>query len=297
MSKDNIELLQVRTDTIFHDLYNKEDMNALEWAVMQILGCSYDDIHGRVTVGNIRLTRTSKKDKNKYLDLIVEYKNEKIIIELNNNFSGFYTRNILYAANVLMNNYQIKGKKNINNDYYQEIVRVLLVNLNWYKSKKNSDKVPGKRIYEIPHSDFEEKGYILKIINVNLDYFDNLCYDEISEGDKLYKLLTVKSKDELDMLTKSEKMLEHYSNKLIDLSSNKEYTEGIMDEIIEENVAKQTAYLVGKDEGIEQGIEQNKREMVVNLFKNNVPIDVISESSGLTIDEVKEIIDKSNENI
>ena len=99
------------------------------------------------------------------------------------------------------------------------------------------------------------------------------------------------------MLTKSEKMLEHYSNKLIDLSNNKEYTEGIMDEIIEENVAKQTAYLVGKDEGIEQGIEQNKREMVVNLFKNNVPIDVISESSGLTIDEVKEIIDKSNENI
>ena len=297
MSKDNIELLQVRTDTIFHDLYNKEDMNALEWAVMQILGCSYDDIHGRVTVGNIRLTRTSKKDKNKYLDLIVEYKNEKIIIELNNNFSGFYTRNILYAANVLMNNYQIKGKKNINNDYYQEIVRVLLVNLNWYKSKKNSDKVPEKRIYEIPHSDFEEKGYILKIINVNLDYFDNLCYDKINEGDKLYKLLTVKNKDELDMLTKNEKMLEHYSNKLIDLSNNKEYTEGIMDEIIEENVAKQTAYLVGKDEGIEQGIEQNKREMVVNLFKNNVPIDVISESSGLTIDEVKEIIDKSNENI
>ena len=108
-----------------------------------------------------------------------------------------------------------------------------------------------------------------------------------------------KSKDELDMLTKSEKMLEHYSNKLIDLSNNKEYTEGIMDEIIEENVAKQTAYLVGKDEGIElgveQGIEQTKREMVINFFENNVPIDVISKSSGLTIDEVREIIDKSND--
>ena len=48
------EILQIRTDTIFHDVFNQEDMNALEWVVMQILECNYEDIHGKVSVGNIR---------------------------------------------------------------------------------------------------------------------------------------------------------------------------------------------------------------------------------------------------
>ena len=39
-----------------------------------------------------------------------------------------------------------------------------------------------------------------------------------------------------------------------------------MDEIIEENVAKQTAYLLGEQSGIEQGIEQNKKEIVINMY-------------------------------
>jgi len=289
MLKNKTEILQIRTDRIFHDLYNKEDMNTLEWVVMKILGCSYDDIHGKVIVGNIRLTRLSKNDKTKYLDLIVEYKNEKIVIELNNNFEGIHTRNILYAANVLINNYKINTKKSID-DYYDKIVKVLLINLNWYKSKKNQKILPGKKVYYIPYSDLDESDYLLKIINVNLDYYANLCYDDVDERDKLYKLLTVKTKSELNEIAKHEKMLDYYSNKLIDLSSDEKYTEVIMDEIIEENVAKQTAFLVGKNYGIEEGILKNKKEMVVNLYNNNVSIEVISKSSGLSIDEVKEIV-------
>ena len=47
------EILQIRNDTIFHDVFNGEDMNTLEWIVMHILGCSYEEVHGKVTVGNI----------------------------------------------------------------------------------------------------------------------------------------------------------------------------------------------------------------------------------------------------
>mgnify|MGYP003314109922 CR=1 FL=1 len=59
------EVLQVKSDTLMHDLFNSSDMNAIEWVVMQILECSYEDIHGKVSVGNVRLTRTNKKEKNK----------------------------------------------------------------------------------------------------------------------------------------------------------------------------------------------------------------------------------------
>jgi len=287
------EILQIRNDTIFHDVFNGEDMNTLEWMVMHILGCSYEEVHGKVTIGNIRLTRVSKKDKNKYLDLIVEYNDEKVILELNNNFHGVYTRNIIYAATVLINNYKINDDKSLDDDYYKNVVKVLLINLNWYPSKKKGKKTPGKTIYEIPYAEFNKNDYLLKIINVNLDYFDKLCYDDVSESDKLYKLLTIKSKKELMEIRKKEKLLEYYSDKLIDLSSDEKYKEVIMDKRVEKNIEKQTAYLVGKNDGIEQGIEKSKKEMAINLFNRNVSLDIISESSGLTIEEVKKLINSN----
>ena len=208
--KENKEgkLLQVKSDILFHDLFNENDITTLEWVVSKILGCSYEDIKGKVKVHNIRLTRVNKKEKNKYVDLIVEYNQEKIIIELNNNFSGIYTRNILYAANVLLNNYKIQDDKNLDDDYYKKVVRILLVNLNWYPELKG-DKIKSKTIYEIPYSDIESSGYLLKIINVNLDYYKNLCYDKVNQIDKFYKLLTIDNKDDLDKVIKEENLLKN----------------------------------------------------------------------------------------
>ena len=188
------KLLQVRSDILFHDLFNEHDITTLEWVVSKILDCEYNDIKGKVKVHNIRLTRVNKKERSKYVDLIVEYKNEKIIIELNNNFLGIYTRNILYAANVLINNYKIRDDKSLDDDYYKKVVRILLVNLNWYRGKKG-EKITGKKIYEIPYSDLEDSGYLLKIVNVNLDYFTNLCYDKINECDKLFNNINCYAKN------------------------------------------------------------------------------------------------------
>ena len=292
-------LLQVRSDILFHDLYNQEDMQTIEWVVMQILDCSYEEIHGKVSVENVRLTRTLKKDRTRYLDLIVEYQGDKIIIELNNNFKGIYTRNILYAANVLLNNYAINDDKHLDSDYYRKVVRVLLVNLNWYPKESN---IVGKKEYSIPYSDLEEKGYLLKIINVNLDYYSKICYDEIMKGDKFYKLLTVKNRKELESFTSQNKMLERYSKKLIDLSSDDRYLEDVMDDIIEENVAKQTAYLIGKDDGIEEGIERGlqegiekgiskkQNEIIKKMYEDNIALEDIMKYTDLTLLEVKKII-------
>ena len=106
-------------------------MDTIEWIVMKFLECDYVAVHEKVAVNNIRLTRINKQERNKYVDLILTYKNEKIIIELNNNFNSIYVRNFLFSVNQLMNNYQ-RGK----GSYYTDITRVILVNLNWYPLKK-----------------------------------------------------------------------------------------------------------------------------------------------------------------
>ena len=154
-------------------------MDTIEWIVMNLLDCKYEDIHGNVIVKNIRLTRVSQNERDKYVDLIVNYKNEKIILELNNNFNGIYVRNFLFGVNQLMNNYKL-GSGN----YYRDITRVMVVNLNWYPGKIG-ENIIGKKIYEIPYSDIESDGYLLKIVNVNLDYYSKRCYDKLDTSDYL----------------------------------------------------------------------------------------------------------------
>ena len=128
MNKDYIlkedEILEIKSDRLFHDLWNEHEMDTIAWTVMQILNCSYEDIHGKVRVGNIRLTNLSKDDKQKYVDLVVYYKNSITVIELNNNANNNYARNVLYALNCINNSY-IESEK-----YTGKRVRGILVNLN-----------------------------------------------------------------------------------------------------------------------------------------------------------------------
>ena len=73
------KIIQVKYDILFHDLFNEEDISTLEWAASQILECEPSELKGHVSVKNVRLTRTNPKERTKYVDLIIEYKNEKII--------------------------------------------------------------------------------------------------------------------------------------------------------------------------------------------------------------------------
>ena len=291
------EILQVRNDILFHDLFNENDMNLLEWTASQILECDVSKIKGKVKVINIRLPRTNKKERSKYVDLVVEYENQKIIIELNNNYEGFYLRNVLYALNALSNYYNIDKAK-----YYEfttgNIYKTILVNLNWYRNEGISEKVPSKKIitYDYPLDDlYKERykiDYLIKIININLDYYDKLGYDNLENYDNLYKLLTVDTEDELKRFSKYDE-LNFYSKKIHNLSKNDEYKEKIMSEEIEENVRAHEKYLAGLFQGMEEGETKGKLEtqtrIVRNLLNKNMTDLEIMEITNLNKEELEKI--------
>lgn len=57
---------------------------------------------------------------------------------------------------------------------------------------------------------------------INLDYYDELRYDKLEKIDKLYKLLTVSDKEELECF-KDIKELNSYSKKIENLSNSDSY--------------------------------------------------------------------------
>ena len=321
MENKKNEILQVRSDILFHDLFNENDMSLLEWTASQILECDVSKVKGKVRVINIRLPRTNEKERSKYVDLVVEYENQKIIIELNNNYDGFYLRNVLYALNGLSNYYNID-----NATYYElaseNIYKTILVNLNWYRNKGISEKVPSKKVifYEYPLDDvYKERykmDYLMKIININLDYYAKLGYDNLENYDNLYKLLTVNTEDELKNFSKYDE-LNFYSKKIHNLSKNDEYKEKIMSEEIEENVRAHEKYLGGLFYGREearaeaeaeiaeakaetarskaetdeakQKLKETQTLIVKNLLENSVSDDIILKSTNVSIEELEKI--------
>ena len=314
MENKKNEILQVRSDILFHDLFNENDMSLLEWTASQILECDVSKVKGKVKVVNIRLPRTNEKERSKYVDLVVEYENQKIIIELNNNYDGFYLRNVLYALNGLSNYYNID-----NATYYgfipENIYKTILVNLNWYRNKGISEKVPSKKVifYEYPLDDvYKERykmDYLMKIININLDYYAKLGYDNLENYDNLYKLLTVNTEDELKKFSKYDE-LNFYSKKIHNLSKSDEYKEKIMSEEIEENVRAHETYLGGLFYGREearaeaeaeiaeakaetdeakQKLKETQTLIVKNLLENSVSDDIILKSTNISIEELDNI--------
>ena len=286
------ELLEIRGDRIFHDLWNEHEMDTIEWTVMQILNCSYEDIHGNVKVGNIRIPNLAKNEKQKYLDLIVYYKNEIMVIEMNNNATNNYLRNVLYTMSGVINSY-LEGES-----YSGKKVRGILVNLNWYneKDKRKNYEPISELVYGYPKIGEEKSDYLIKTINVNLDYFSNICYDKTRKSDKLWKLFTITKKEELDEFIAGEERLINYRNKLYRLSRSEEYCRMIWDERLDTNLRRFQDYSDGEDAGIEKGIQEGvlkkQTEMILNMYKEHVPEETIAKYAGISIDEVKKTINE-----
>ena len=277
------EILQVRSDILFHDLFNEKDIKAVEWVASQILECDVKELKGKVSVKNVRLTRTNKKERTKYVDLIVEYKNEKIVIELNNNYEGIYTRNLNYAFNTLLNFYNNNGCS-----YYERdaIFKVILVNLNWYKNKNL--EIPGKKIHTIPYPDEKINDNILTIININLDYYEELSYDNVVLFDRFFKLLTVDSKEKLEQFSSVDE-LDAYSKNLEYFSNDKEYVEELMRAEAEEIMRNQEKYFAGFHEGEDKGKFETQTLIVKNLLNKNMTDLEIMEITNITKEELDNI--------
>ena len=53
-----------------------------------------------------------------------------------------------------------------------------------------------------------------------------------------------------------------------------------------DELKKQEAYELGEASGVEQGVEQNKVEIALNMLKKNMDTKIICEVTGLTHDEL-----------
>ena len=279
-----MQIAPVKNDNYFHELFHKHNMHVIEWIVMQILNLNYDDVKYKCNVIDSRLARTNKKVKNKYVDFIITYQEYYIILELNNNFLGNSARNIIYGMTTIVNHYGLETDIKVDD----KIIKTIVVNLNWHKYKSNAIN---ERIEDIHAYERIQKGPFFEVININLDKYATIDYNLIDTNEKFYKLLTIDNKDDLLEFTKDEPLLKEYVDRIIQLN---EGSDEIMTETMEENILRAVSYEYGFDEGekkgISQGIAKKETDVVENMYKENMNINLISKIANIPISKVKEII-------
>lgn len=202
-------IMPIKNDELFY-LLLKKDMNILEFLVMHIMNYSYQRVHGKVEIEN---TKGKDEDNN----LILKIENTTIIIYLNTNYDGNYMRNFLFACQREIDNY---NAENIFTRDFYSVPKVVLLNLDWYKNLEDSKKMKIKEVSKVSYASFID-DFMFQVININLNKFSKVSYNELKNEDCFYKLLTIANKEELTEFMKKyneNNLLDNYQTNLIEIS-------------------------------------------------------------------------------
>ena len=131
------------------------------------------------------------------------------------------------------------------------------------------------------------RNYIdnFKIYEINITEMAKLCYN----GEKEMCLLGMldMSQKELESI-KGDKYMDRLKEEVVEVNNDEEMIKLLSDED-EERLYINTMKEIGKEEGVKEGIEQTKLEMVKKMLAKKLDIELISELSGLNEKEIKEI--------
>ena len=278
-------LLSPKVDFVFKKIFGSEENKSV---LISFLNATLKPKKEIVSVDlkNTDIEKEYLKDKFSRLDVKATTSNKETInieIQLKNEYD-MIQRSLYYWSKIYEEQIQ-------EGDSYSNLNRTVCINILNYNYLKNDRFHNIYRLKEIETNeeltDIEEIHFIeipkLRELNLNdeadmLEVWIEFLRDpesEVIRNIEMSNEAVRKAKDKLYKLSQSKKDRELYFLR----------EKSIRDEI--------SALSKAKEEGIEQGIQQNKKEIVLNLYKLGLTIEHISAGVCLSIDEVKNILDSS----
>lgn len=228
-------------------------------------------LNSKLIVSNIEL-------KSKTVDILLETDDSIVNIEINTKFSKLEKeRNLKYLCTILSNIEKIK-------DSYITSKKVIQVNLN-FPNKKTSGNV-----YQIIGQDSKIYSEKIKIINYNIEYYKELCYNQVNKDELTYLLgILDMDSDELDNIVKERRDLKVLADMIKDINDEKRLFE-FMDPLEEkkkwertfEEIGEKRGEKKGRKAGIIEGKKSGIMETAKKMLKKKIDIKLISEITGLS---------------
>ena len=267
------ELYTARYDKVFKTimLNNKEVLEKVLETVLK-----RPIVIVRYVVQELPVRKGSEKAKT--MDLIVKSGSEYLNVEVNTSV-GVATRlrNLNYFTSFFSQN-TIAGEK------YDVTTKFIQINLTFGMNNDNKEMISEHKLRsengEVYYENFE-------VVEVNMDKVMKIWYSkdekEIEEN-KYLIMLDLKTIEELEVLSKGDKVMEKFKEDIVTLNSNATFVRNITPEEDERLVRNTEIYLAK-----EEAREQKEIEVAKEMLEDNVSIEKISKYTGLSIEEIKEL--------
>ena len=278
---------KLKNDAVFKAVFCKEKNKDLFELLLQ------EALNKKINIISINTPEIYKNnvyEKGRTLDVLIKSDNLLINVEINTFVSNSLKRR---NAGYIFRKY---SELTHMGESYNSMPLVIQINL----SSLNSNKLVYK--YNL-YDKINNKTYIdnLEIYEFNITKIKETCYNKSSK----YRLLSLLdcNKEELDLI-KGDDIVERIKNEVNYLNDDPDFIKYMSEEDearLLKNTLKEDAYQTGIHEGfekgvehgIEQGIEEgSKKQKLITakeLLKNNIPIDIIVKSTGLTEEEINSI--------
>ena len=260
------------SDIMFKTLL-RNNRRYLSYIVSKITGIEESIIYNSLKYSPVEFKIENKNEKKKISDLIIEIDMHIINLEMNKKMNeSIKNRNIAYIDKINIEQY--KDKKD-----YKNSKKVIQINFNEQKYEGEKIVYKFKMMEEELKLAYEDNK---EIYVVDLEKIKNKCYNrlEMNEFEKALSLLVSRNKEEAKDLSRGSDMLEEVFNNMEELNMNEVFL-GMYDEE-EENKKMMNSMKL-------EGIGQRNIEIAKNMINKNIDINIISEVTGLTIEEIENL--------
>ena len=223
------------------------------------------------------------KTVNSEADIVYQSKENIINVEINYLYCPYREGQINSYVSYLFIG-QIKSSKEYENA--KGIIQILIEDYDYF------DK--GKFIYEVVPMEknihLEEKGFFTRY-HISLEYLLNKKYNDIkkNELEKTLYFLICNEKEIRENVYGDDKFMKEVIRNAEEIAGRENTSLFMSDDEIT-RLDQEYHQKVGYQKGIQEGMQKKQIEMIHNMNKCNIPIEIIAEATNMTSSEIQKIL-------
>ena len=283
--EDKNDLISMLFDPYYRSIIGSDEgMPLVELIVAVVMDKSLKEVKGNVKHLSKELLKKKRKDMDNHVDVLLDYKEDKIIVEMNSK-KIMINRNYVYLFKVA------SGTLKVGDTTYKNIRNSVLINFN----KLNDPKKNFIDIGYLKNQDGEIMTKTLKVININIAKAFDKSYTYLNEFEeniakicRIFKATCSSDlKKEIESFMSKEEA-KNFINKAKELSSDDEMVYMFDQENMQEMI-RNTELEEATESGIEKGAKGKALEIAKNMLNAKMDLDSIAKITGLSMEEIEKL--------
>ena len=267
------KVIPITNDIMFKNLCFK-NRDFLAKLISLVTNVDYNYLYDNLYLANTDSNDTNIYNHHNEQDIIVSLDNLRINIEMsidnkNINITKNKETSHKYAGNI-----RKKGDKYIKEYIFYQIC---IENYNVYN---NNYLITETGIADLTTGKHEVTDNTFRIYHVNLKNIKTVCYNELDEANKFFKLFIIDDIKELETLSKGDEILEKAVKTIEQMN---------VDSMLLSKEEKEEILEYATKIGHMKDIEEEKQKIARKMLKKGLSLEDIIEITGLTKEEIEKL--------